>query len=167
MNISEAKALISAFDFHKNLPQRWADLGCGTGIFTFSLQQLLPVNSTIYAIDKQQQVFNQPGIDFIQLDFEKNALPVSKLSGLLMANALHFIKDPLTLLISLKGHLDTGGALILVEYDTNKASQWVPYPLPVEKTKELGREAGFQQIQLLGKQQSIYHSGGIYAIAIS
>lgn len=166
MDISEAKALLSAYDFGKNIPQPWADLGCGAGIFTFSLQQLLPANSTIYAIDKQPQVFHQPGIEFIQLDFEKNALPVSKLSGLLMANALHFIKDPLTLLLRLRGHLNTAGVLILVEYNTNQASQWVPYPLPVEKTKELGREAGFQQIQVLGTQQSIYHSGGIYSIAL-
>src|SRR5215210_6911182 len=81
----------------------WADLGAGTGNFTWALRELLGAQATIYAVDRdgkairqQQQQLAQapPGATIIpiQADFT-HPLDLPALDGVLMANALHFIRD--------------------------------------------------------------------------
>jgi len=71
-------------------PQRWADLGCGSGTFTFALNGILSAGSHITAIDKQLQKLP---LDFYKADFEKDDLPLSGLDGILMANSFHYVRD--------------------------------------------------------------------------
>ncbi|ANH84044.1 methyltransferase type 11 [Niabella ginsenosidivorans] len=167
MEIWEAKNLIKPLEISCTTPQRWADLGCGSGTFTYALADLLPPYSTIYAFDKKHQVFKEPGIQFFQLDFEKHSLPVPPLSGILMANSLHFVEDQLELITKLKEHLSLGGALVLVEYDTHQSSKWVPYPVPPEKAKKLAALAGFKDFKLLATKKSIFQGGEIYAMTFT
>ncbi|SDD58215.1 class I SAM-dependent methyltransferase [Niabella drilacis] len=163
MNIGEAKELIAGLPLSPEAPLRWADLGCGSGTFTHALYRLLPPASTVYAFDTNRQTFHEPGIRFVQLDFETQELPVPPLSGILMANSLHYISDPQALITRLRQHLEPGGALVLVEYDTNAPNRWVPFPVPLKKAKELAALCGFKNFHQIGNRPSIYHGGGMYA----
>ncbi|WP_018629656.1 class I SAM-dependent methyltransferase [Niabella aurantiaca] len=167
MSIREARNLIAQLPFSHGAPLRWADLGCGTGTFTHALSGILPANSTIYAFDKSKQVFNAPGIRFFRLDFEKEDLPVPPLSGILMANSLHYVKDPLALIKRLRQQLVPEGLIALVEYNTGISSSWVPFPIPFSKAAQLAAQCGFKHFHLLGTRPSVYHGEGMYAIAFA
>ncbi|MBO9617811.1 MAG: class I SAM-dependent methyltransferase [Niabella sp.] len=167
MDIGEAKNMIRALPLSKTVPQLWADLGCGSGLFTRALISLLPSRSTVYAFDKSPQVFNDPGIHFFQLDFERNTLPVPPLSGILMANSLHYIGDQLKLIGRLKSLLQPDGIIALIEYDTQEANPWVPYPVPSQRARTLATGTGFKNFSLLSTKRSVYQEGGMYLAAIS
>lgn len=76
----------------------YADLGCGDGLFTKALAQLLAPQSVIYAVDKSQTALNSFSVDAniqlqkINIDFVKDELPFKNLSGILMANSLHYVE---------------------------------------------------------------------------
>jgi ubiquinone/menaquinone biosynthesis C-methylase UbiE len=116
-------------------PQHWADLGCGTGIFTLALAHYLAPGSTIDAIDlhpgiKKQTTPNNVTITPRTADFTSPSLGLQNLDGILIANALHYVRDKPALLQTLHAALKPGGLFLLVEYDTDTpVPRWVPYPL--------------------------------------
>ncbi|MBZ4188576.1 class I SAM-dependent methyltransferase [Niabella beijingensis] len=167
MNIQEAGELIQGLRLPAAAPLRWADLGCGGGTFTYALHDMLPPDSIIYAIDKNQQQFDEPGIRFSRLDFEEQPLQLPPLSGILMANSLHYIKDQLSLLKRLRLQLEEGGTMAIVEYDTSNANRWVPFPVPPAKAAQLAEQCGYRNFYLMGSRPSVYHSSGMYAAAFS
>lgn len=167
MDTGEARGLIKDLPLSLGKPLQWADLGCGSGTFTRALYSLLPPDSTVYAVDKNRQTFHEPDIRFIQLNFETQTLPLPPLSGILMANSLHYISDPQALITRLRQHLEPGGALVLVEYDTRAANRWVPFPVPLQKAEQLAIRCGFKNFRQLGTRPSVYHGGGMYAVAFT
>jgi trans-aconitate methyltransferase len=167
MEVPEAIALIQAADL-KTSPGNWADLGCGSGMFSMALSHLLPPQSKIYAVDKSPQrissnATNQVVIEFHLADFTKDLHPFTCLDGILMANALHYVKDKLLLLQNLQKLMAPDGSFIIVEYDSMQVNQWVPDPIDFIHLKELFSAAGYTQIKKLGERPSIYRSGNIYA----
>lgn len=154
--------------------QVWADLGAGSGLFSRALSALLPDKSIIYAVDKNyktgQQIKSQKESNTIVLskkDFTAPGLDISLCDGLLMANSLHFVEDKLSLLREIKKSvLKTGGRIIIVEYDTDKANQWVPYPASCKNLQRLIESTGLGSLQKLAEEKSRYQSGGIYSALI-
>jgi ubiquinone/menaquinone biosynthesis C-methylase UbiE len=173
MTPAQALALINAPSLHLPHPTHWADLGCGTGLFTFALANLLQPGSSIYAVDqkvslKQQLTPNQISIHPLKADFEKQDLDLRDLDGILMANSIHYIKDKPALLRRLKLLLRPGHFFLLVEYDTDKpVSTWVPYPLSFTALQNLFHAAGYHSIIRLGDQPSIYNNSHLYAVVIN
>ena len=114
---------------------RWADLGCGDGLFTNALSQLLVKDSLIYAVDKNRRALSKISIkDDIQLkqlelDFVKDKLPFDNLSGILMANAFHYVKNKDAFVQKCIGCLSDDGYFLIVEYDRDVSNPWVPYPV--------------------------------------
>ena len=76
MKLSEAIELIGDTQVSTPGPAVRADLGCGTGLFTHALAQLLSPGSTIYAIDKDVSAWNE------------NPQQKYHLDGIMMANSL-------------------------------------------------------------------------------
>lgn len=158
------------------LPQKsvWADLGCGSGLFTAALAHLLSENSTIYAIDKSPIKLDVSWFpDHIhtrtfQLDFVENKLDLPLLDGILMANSLHFVRDKSLLLSKLTKVLKPDGRFLLVEYDTDKpAAPWVPYPISFNTLTRFFAGLGYDQLVKLGERASIYRRAKMYAALIS
>lgn len=145
----------------------WADLGCGSGTFTKALAQLLGNASTILAVDKEVQSITSPNnqvtINFQQADFTKNVSSPQKLDGILMANSLHYVKDQVQFLTSLKSQLQLNGRLIIIEYDTDQSNPWVPYPVSFKKLVTLLSNQGFTGIQKIGERPSVYNQNMMYA----
>lgn len=149
----------------------WADLGCGSGFFTNALALQLFPKSEIYAIDKQanlQLISNNKGVitHFQAADFEKDNLDLPALNGILMANSLHFVEDKKKLIKKLSHHLAENGKFVIIEYDTDRANTWVPYPISFAKLQALFSDSGFMSVEKMAETKSLYGSGMIYSCLI-
>jgi ubiquinone/menaquinone biosynthesis C-methylase UbiE len=131
----------------------WADLGCGTGAFTLALADLLGPSATIHAVDRDRGALAELRAAFVSAvpvadlrvdvaDFTK-PLALRDLDGVVMANSLHFVDEKTAVLKRVRAMLRPGGRFVLVEYDSDRGNEWVPYPVSFESWKELASEAGF------------------------
>ncbi|WP_420983274.1 class I SAM-dependent methyltransferase [Chitinophaga sp. 30R24] len=169
MELQEAISMISGKDLAPLPAGKWADLGCGSGLFTFALAHLLPAGSTIYALDKSNIILQeQPNPHQVtilprQIDFVKADIRLSELNGILMANSLHYVADKPTLIHTLQHSMKKDSAFLIVEYDTAIPNPWVPYPVKFEALKRLFTTLGYSKIVKLGERTSLYRSGQLYA----
>lgn len=157
--------------FASSTPQHWADLGCGTGVFTEALAGYLPENSLITAIDLTHQQLddrmgNNVSVDFCQANFVSEDLPTSNLDGILFANALHFVKDKEALIRKLEKQFKSTPTFLIVEYDHTQPNQWEPYPLPFAELDKMFNKLGYKKIERTGEKKSVY-GGMMYACLIS
>jgi len=172
MQLPEARTLLEPAGWHDTTPARWADLGCGTGLFTEAIARLLPPMSTIYAVDTDRAALEQvPAVTerFVEkanLDFSRDAWPFTDIDGILMANSLHYVRDKRAFLEKATGHLSVRGRFLIVEYDTTVANPWVPYPLPFTELIRLFAAAGYPAARRLAEQPSRFRNGNLYAALI-
>ena len=166
MNATEARQLIEAA-IPPQTTATWADLGRGAGAFTYAVADLLGKGSKIFAVDKLNQHLSakrgETQIEFLQADLERQPLPFRSLDGIIMANTLHYIKDQEAFLKQLRAHLKDNGQLLLVEYDTVRSNQWVPFPLTFEKAHTLLTQAGFSEVSRIGEHPSSFRNEMIFA----
>jgi SAM-dependent methyltransferase len=80
----------------------------------------------------------------------------------LLANALHFVRDAEPVLARVARAVRPGGRVVIVEYDGRPASRWVPYPLPAERLPRLAARAGLGAVAVVGERPSAF-SGRLYA----
>src|SRR3712207_757173 len=81
----------------------WADLGAGSGNFTRALAELLGPGSTIFAVDRNAWLITQLSAALARVPSQTTIvaklgdftgpLELPPLDGILMANALHFVRD--------------------------------------------------------------------------
>lgn len=146
----------------------WADFGCGSGFFTQALAQMLAPGSVIHAVDKDMGAFRvaqlpaHVSVTKREADIATQILPFSGLTGILLANFLHFIRDKVSLVAQMIQYLGKDGIFLVIEYDTDIASRWVPYPLPFGQLKDLFEPAGFRTISRTHTIPSVYQPSGIY-----
>jgi SAM-dependent methyltransferase len=143
----------------------WADLGAGTGNFTWALRQLLGAHGTIYALDRDARAIarqhevaaaaTEPGATIIarQADIT-HPLDLPPLDGVLLANVLHFIRDQSAMLAHAAGYLRPGGHFLLVEYDLQLPRTWVPFPVAFERFQSLADGCGLAAPTLIGTRRS-------------
>lgn len=154
---------------------RWADLGAGTGTFTRALAALLPSDAHVYAVDADARALRSlaawaesardaPRIRILHGDFTQ-PLPLAPLDGLVMANALHFVRDPAAAVGLAASYLRRGGQFILIEYQDRPASRWVPHPVPAARFAELAGEAGLSPPRIVARRPSAY--GGEIYVAVA
>ena len=169
MLLSEAISLIN----HNISKEKstWADLGCGDGLFTNALSNLLSQQSKIYAVDKSKLSLKQVAVkqeiqlEKINLNFVDDALPFQNLDGILMANSFHFVKDKNKFINKVFNCLNKEGYIIMVEYNRDKSSLWVPYPLSFNKLKDFFNQYNYTT-EKLNEIPSRY-SGTIYSASIN
>jgi SAM-dependent methyltransferase len=176
MDIPDAIELIrDAVDGH---PGVWADLGAGTGTFTRALAELLGAGSTVYAVDDDVKAVRalrevatsssgNAHVVAVKSDFTRPLeLPGlvggrAQLDGILLANALHFVRDAEQVLSRLVEHLHPGGRVVIVEYDRRAVSRWVPFPIDASRWPQLARSAGLTESRITATRPSAY-SGMLY-----
>jgi trans-aconitate methyltransferase len=151
----------------------WADLGCGTGLFTRALAFLLAPESIIYAVDHDRQALKEvqsaPPVTIkkIQADFIKDTLPLLQLDGILMANALHFVKEKETFIKKITGYCKPSHKLLVAEYDLDQANPWVPYPVSFTALQTLCKKAGYKSVEKIHHTPSTYNRADIYGAIIT
>lgn len=169
MTIEEAKSMITPVELSPHLSQQWIDLGCGNGTFSSALASLLPDGSKIICVDKATQAiepfYGGTSLRFEKADIQKVSFEPNSLSGILIANALHYVKDQQAFIKRLNGFLTQDASWIIVEYDTETANQWVPYPVSFKRLKELFGKYG--NVYQLGERQSVYGHSKLYACQIA
>lgn len=151
----------------------WADLGAGTGNFTWALAELLGPSGVIHALDRdaravaaqRARIAREPPPATIhprQADLLQR-LDLPPLDGIIMANLLHFLSDQAGLLGRLRGHLRPGGGLLVVEYEQSLPIPWVPHPLPMARLAALAPQAGFATPMQVGARRSPSSGRTMYA----
>jgi ubiquinone/menaquinone biosynthesis C-methylase UbiE len=155
-----------------NAGGRWADFGAGTGAFTLALRDLAGPEVEIIAIDRDagelrhlqrrlERAFPGTRLQTRAADFTR-AQELPPLDGILAANSIHYVRDQVALLRRWRSYLVPGGRLIVVEYDTDRGNQWVPYALSFETFAEIAQEAGFTAPVRIGAHPSRF-LGGFFA----
>lgn len=168
MKKNEAIDLLAGLPPLNAAPSQWADLGCGTGLFTVALAHYLAKGSTIYGVDtvKVAPPDISPGEQIsilpLELDFVKENLPLTGLSGILMANSLHYVQDKPAFLDTVKTRLLPQHHWILAEYDTDASNPWVPFPVSFNRLQKLFADAGYRQGMKLKERRSVYGRANIY-----
>jgi hypothetical protein len=150
------------------------DLGAGKGLFTNALASRLPPHSTVYAIDKDPTVMRNLALGNtaitlkkLQKDFVSYDLDAIVANGVLMANALHYVSNKIVFLRQLKKHFVDGSRLIIVEYDTDRANAWVPYPIRYASLQPLLEQSGFHAVEKMDETPSLFNNNLIYsAVAV-
>ena len=154
----------------------YADLGSGSGAFTLALRELVGLDSTIHAVDKDKSSLDElekahrarfhstEHLTLLPNDFSR-PLSLPPLDGIVMANSLHFFKDKEKILRHVREFLKPNGALIIVEYNVDSGNMWVPYPLTFETYRTLAPRAGFSEPRLLAKVPSRFLKEFYSAIA--
>ena len=154
----------------------YADLGAGSGAFTLALRELVGLDSTIHAVDKDKSSLDElekahrarfhstEHLTLLPNDFSR-PLSLPPLDGIVMANSLHFFKDKEKILRHVREFLKPTGALIIVEYNVDSGNMWVPYPLTFETYGTLAPRAGFSEPRLLAKVPSRFLKEFYSAIA--
>lgn len=133
---------------------RWADLGAGEGAFTLALAELLGGGAHITAVDRDAGALRvlaskrRQGVETKHADFTR-PLELHDLEGVLMANSLHFVRNKAPVLAAVRDMIRPGGALIVVEYDTDRGNAWVPHPFSYQRWERMARDAGFERTRLL------------------
>lgn len=148
----------------------WADLGAGWGNFTRALRELIGDTGTIYAIDQDASAFTrlrqqhgtQGTLHTLTADFTQ-PLDLPPLDGILMANALHFVRDQPKALQQIVGYLRPGGRLLLVEYDMAVPRPWVPHPVSQSRFQTLMTAAGLSEARIIATRVSPSGGGTMYA----
>ena len=144
----------------------WADMGCGDGVFTYLLFNYLQPGSEVYAVDKCQAALQQlqrniggslpeAKLHLVRADFTR-PLQLPPLQGILLANALHFVRGKAFVLRQLINLLTPNGHLIVVEYNAHRGNAAVPYPIDDRGFLALAREVGLQEPQIVTKAPSSF-----------
>ena len=169
MSPAEARALIAHPSLAAAPSQTWADLGSGDGTFTVALASHLPAGSVVHAIDIDARALAdidppRSGATIVTHvgDFTEFPWPFSDLDGVLMANSLHYVRDQHEFLRRVVSQLRRR-RLLLVEYDTDRANAWVPYPVNSTAAIALAGDVGLRRATPLGRRRSVYRRAEIYA----
>jgi len=150
-----------------NLPQGgvYADFGAGSGAFTLALRELIGLDATIYAVDKDKSSLRTlenshrarfdttHNLILLPNDFSR-PLDLPPLDGVVMANSLHYFRDKEKLLRQVWEYLKPNGAVLLVEYNVDSGNLWVPHPLSFETYRILAPRVGLTEPRLLATHPS-------------
>ena len=150
----------------------WADLGSGTGAFTMALATLLGGEGRILSVDRDAGALAEqeramrarfPRLELRTAVRDFTTLSgISGLDGIIMANSLHFQRSAEEVLRRAWEWLTPGGNLVIVEYEVELPSPWVPFPVPYPRLAGMTDAAGLGPARLLAKRPSRYH-GQVYS----
>jgi len=170
---ADAIEMLAGSDVGALGPTTWADLGCGSGTFTLALADLLAPGSAIHAMDRDGSALRKiPSahkrvrISTHRGDFlDHQRWPFADLDGILMANSLHYVADPATFIRACEPRMRSPRRFLIVEYDSDDANRWVPYPVPQTRLAELF--AGHQSIRVLRSRPSVFRRAALYAALVT
>ena len=106
-----------------------------------------------------------PVLADISAPLELPGLEGDSLDGVLLANSLHYVPDAGDVLARFAARLRPGGRVVIVEYDQHRATQWVPYPIPLDRLPELSARAAISEPVVTATKRSRF--GGRLYVAMA
>lgn len=150
----------------------WLELGAGEGAFTLALADLLGPSADIVALDRDAAALRHltadvparfPGRRLRTVTGDmRDDLPDGPFDGVLAANSLHFLTDPVAVLRRVAPVLRPGGRLVVIEYDADEGNRWVPHPFSSRRFATMAGEAGLLDAHEIGRVPSRF-LGAIYS----
>jgi hypothetical protein len=116
----------------------------------------------IPAADKSLSITTHQG-DFLN----PQLWPFADLDGILMANSLHYVQGQAAFIRACEPRMKSPRHFLIVEYDTDAANRWVPYPVPQVRLTRLFNDAGYGSIRILRSRPSLYRRAALYAALVS
>jgi trans-aconitate methyltransferase len=169
----DATAMLAGASLDQGGPSAWVDLGCGAGTFTLALASLLAPGSTIHAIDHDAAALRKVpaaygGVAIVTRVADITVQPngLDGIDGVLMANSLHYVREQAAFVQRWSERLTAGGCFLIVEYDTEAANRWVPFPFSRARLPGFFQHGSGVTIQDLGRRPSIYQRAALYAALI-
>src|SRR4029453_16216015 len=127
----------------------------------------------IHAMDRDASALGQipkehAGVSIVTCvgDFAAPPWPFDALDGVLLANSLHYVRDQRAFIDSCAPALNHPRRFLIVEYDTDQANRWVPYPLSRTALRSLFSEAGYASITFLDSRPSRYRRAEMYSASV-
>ena len=174
VRLRDAIEMLAESDVDALGPTKWADLGCGTGTFTLALADLLSPGSTIHAMDLDGSVLRRIPTEHAGVsitthrgDFTDHTWPFANLDGILMANSLHYVDNQAAFIRRCERRMTVPRRFLIVEYDTDESSRWVPHPVSLKKLTSLFTDAGYSSITMLRSRPSVYRRAALYAALVT
>ena len=166
MLFSDAIAMFAGSTLDSLGPVTWADLGCGDGTFTVALADVLASGSVIHAIDRSRAPLERIPSRHHDVHIHTHVgdfigeWPFGSVDGILMANSLHYVANQDAFVRACESRMTSPHRFLIVEYDTNAANPWVPYPVSRTRLAELFNGYSFTK---LGSRRSRYQRAPLYA----
>jgi len=151
-----------------------ADLGAGTGYFTWRLAQRVGPEGRVVAVDVQHEMLdataqelkkhNVSNVDLVVGRDRNPRLPEGALDLVLAANSYHEFSQPAAMLAAIRRSLKPAGRLIVVEYATEKNPNPAnpdAYTMSLAELRSEIEAAGFQLdrvLDFLPKQHGLVFS---------
>jgi trans-aconitate methyltransferase len=176
MQLRDAVDLLAPANLPSHGPLTWVDLGAGDGTFTRALAECLAPGSVIHAIDRDRVALRaipatqgDVAIRTHDGDFTQDPWPwaPAELDGILMANSLHYVAGQQDFLARCRRKLQPPHRFLIVEYDTDSANPWVPFPISSHRLHTLFTDAPAPSILWLGTRPSRYQRAALYAALIT
>ncbi len=137
-----------------------ADIGAGTGLFTFLFAQQVGPTGTVYAVDigpaflkhiaEQAKKHGREGVITTVLNTQDSAmLPSHSINNVFLCDTYHHFEHPEKMLASIHRALRPGGRLIIVDFDLRSDSSDFVKKRARASKEVYSREitaAGFEQI---------------------
>jgi SAM-dependent methyltransferase len=123
-------ALVNALEIREGA--RVADVGAGTGYFTWRLAQRVGATGKVIAVDIQPRMLELASaavkahglfnVDYVLGKETDPKLPPESLDVVFIAHAYHEFSEPATVMEAVRQSLTRGGRLVIVEYAKEKRS---------------------------------------------
>jgi FkbM family methyltransferase len=130
-----------------------ADIGAGTGYFTFRLADRVP-DGRVFAVDIQpemldimRQRIDEQRIDNVTLvrgDITDPKLPSDSIDAALMVDAYHEFSHPREMMVNLVDALVPGGRVILIEYRKEDPS------IPIKPLHKMSEAQARKEMEAVG-----------------
>jgi len=141
---------------------RIADVGAGTGYFTWRLAQAAGSGGKVLAVDIQQMMLDHARetitshglssrVDYVLASEDDPHLPANSLDMVFLGHAYHEFSDPEAMLVAIKRALKPGGRLVVVEYakENTRAPASAPHKMSFDEIRSEIEPAGFDLDRIL------------------
>lgn len=139
----------------------WIDAGCGYGTYTLPLATLvsrvIAIDADIHKIEYlRARLPHESNVECYHRDFNVGKLFDELVDGILFGYSLHYQPDQISAIRNAYKQINYKGAIVIIDYDRDRALPWVPYPFPQRKALQLLKEIGFKNIETILQDGRIY-----------
>ena len=138
-----------------------ADIGSGTGYFTWRLAEQVGRRGRVYAVDIQESMLELTkatvarhdlrNVEYVLSDGNELRLPERSIDLAFIAYAYHEFADPKAMMLTVRRALKPGGRVFVLEYaqETNRAPASRLHSMRFDDIRREIEPAGFQVVRLL------------------